>query len=174
MRIAEAIKKDTNKLMEFYNEMCTVLDSKDFLPNGDKGGFPSYDMVSMAIQEHGQFIGIEDEKIIAAYILSHNCDTAYKSAHWQVKAASSEVLVLHALRVLPEYSRRGYSKRLVEHAIQTARDRKQKAIRLDVLEGNEIPEKVYISFGFRYIETVEICYEDIGVPMKFRLLELVL
>ena len=32
-----------------------------------------------------------------------------------------------------------------------------------------IHEKMYASYGFQYIDTVEIFYEDIGEPMLFRL-----
>jgi len=39
---------------------------------------------------------------------------------------------------------------------------------------NDIPVKVYQSFGFQYVDTVEITYADIGAPMQFRLYELVL
>ena len=160
--------------MQFYNDMCEVLDGKEFLPNGDKGGFPSAEMVSGAINEQEQFIGIEDGKNIAAFILNHNFDEAYRSVQWQTNAESNKVMILHALRVSPQYGGRGYSKKLMESSIKAAKERKQKAIRLDVLEGNTIPEKMYASYGFQYIDTVEIFYEDIGEPMRFRLMELIL
>ena len=81
---------------------------------------------------------------------------------------------MHALRVLPDYGGRGYSKQLVEHAIRTARNRGWKAIRLDCLKGNDIPVKMYQSYGFKYVDTVDITYVDIGIPMPFHLYELVL
>ena len=81
---------------------------------------------------------------------------------------------MHALRVLPDYGGRGYSKQLVEHAIQTARSRGWKSIRLDCLKGNDIPVKMYQSYGFIYVDTVDITYVDIGIPMPFHLYELVL
>ena len=83
-------------------------------------------------------------------------------------------MILHALRVLPEYAGRGYSKKLVEHAIQRAKAQRQRAIRLDCIEGNDVPQKMYMSFGFHYIDTVEITYADIGVPRKFLVFELLL
>ncbi len=94
--------------------------------------------------------------------------------HWQINAAKNEVVIMHALRVLPDYGGRGYSKQLVEHAIQTARSRGWKAIRLDCLKGNDIPVKMYQSYGFKYVDTVDITYVDIGIPMPFHLYELVL
>ncbi len=174
MKIIEATNKDFLGLMRFYDSMCTALDEKEFLPNGDKGGFPSDNMVLSAIREHNQFIGIEDDRIVAAYILSHNCDKVYHTVQWQIEATEKEVMILHALRVSPQYGGRGFSKKLMEYAIETAKLRKQKAIRLDVLEGNFIPEKMYASYGFKYIDTVQIFYEDIGETMRFRLMELVL
>ena len=154
--------------------MCEVLGEKDFLPEGDKGGFPSDEMVKNAIAEKDQFIGIEDGQIVAAYIMNHDCDEAYHTVQWLTDAEDKEMVVLHALRVLPEYGGRGYSKQLVQHAIDTARERGLKSIRLDCIEGNDIPQKMYMSFGFAYVDTVEITYADIGIPRKFLLYEFVL
>ena len=154
--------------------MCEVLGEKDFLPEGDKGGFPSDEMVKNAIAEKDQFIGIEDGQIVAAYIMNHDCDEAYHTVRWLTDAEDKEMVVLHALRVLPEYGGRGYSKQLVQYAIDTARERGLKSIRLDCIEGNDIPQKMYMSFGFAYVDTVEIIYVDIGIPRKFLLYEFVL
>ena len=53
-------------------------------------------------------------------------------------------------------------------------ERNLKSIRLDCIEGNDIPQKMYMSFGFKYVDKVEIIYVDIGVPRKFLLYEFVL
>ena len=172
MQIREAFFEDFEELMEFYERMCRALGEKDFLPEGDKGGFPPEEMVKDAIRRQEQFVGIEDDRIVAAYIMNHDCDPAYDAVAWPVKAEKNEVMILHALRVLPEYGGRGYSKQLVRHAIQTAAERGKKAIRLDCIEGNDIPQKMYQSFGFRYVDTVSITYEDIGVPREFLVYEL--
>lgn len=174
MYIRCAENKDFVELKIFYDRMCEVLNGKDFLPDGDKGGFPDEQMIKDSINQHNQFIGIENNQIVAAYIMNHECDEAYRSVRWSVEVKDSEIMVIHALLVLPEYGGRGYSKQLVQHAINTARKNKQKVIRLDCIEGNEIPQKMYVSFGFKYINTVEITYVDISVPKKFLLYELVL
>ena len=174
MIIRRAVDKDYKELLTFYERMCQVLGEKEFLPDGDKGGFPSGEMIKGAIVRGQQFVGIEDERIVAAYIMDHDCDEAYDLVKWQVNAEKDKVVILHALRVLPEYGKRGYSRKRVEHAISTAEKWGQKAIRLDCIEGNEIPQKMYRSFGFQYRDTVEITYADIGVPRKFLVYELVL
>ena len=174
MKIRQAEMADFSELMKFYDYMCSVLAKKDFMPNGNKGGFPSAEMVEKAIDEHNQFIGVEDGKIMATYILDSSCDEAYHTAEWKSDATEGEYVVLHALRVSPEYSRRGYGKMLTKHAIEQARKNNYKSIRLDVIVGNTIPEKMFKGFGFSFVDTVEMCYEDIGQTIKFSLMELVL
>ena len=60
MEIREATPKDFEELNKFYEYMCRVLNEKDFLPNGNKGGFPSEEMILEAINSATQFIGVED------------------------------------------------------------------------------------------------------------------
>ena len=161
MIIRYAEEKNFIELRQFYDGMCKVLSGKDFLPEGDKGGFPPDEMIKDAIKERNQFIGIEDGRIVAAYIMNHDRDEAYHAVKWLIDANDNETVVLHALRVLPEYGGRGYSKQLVQHAIDTARERNLKSIRLDCIEGNDIPQKMYMSFGFKYVDKVEITYADL-------------
>ena len=156
MIIRYAEEKNFIELRQFYDGMCKVLSGKDFLPEGDKGGFPPDEMIKDAIKERNQFIGIEDGRIVAAYIMNHDRDEAYHAVKWLIDANDNETVVLHALRVLPEYGGHGYSKQLVQHAIDTARERNLKSIRLDCIEGNDIPQKMYMSFGFKYVDKVEI------------------
>lgn len=158
----------------FYDEMCKVLAKASFLPCGNKGGFPSEDMIYEAVENRELFVGIENDCIMAAYILNHLCDNAYDKVKWQIDAAKTEVSIMHALRVSPEYGGRGCAKRLVEHAIETAKQNKQKAIRLDCLKVNSAPQKMYLSYGFRYIDSAVLFYEDIGTEMNCLLYELLL
>ena len=60
MIIRYAEEKNFIELRQFYDDMCKVLSGKDFLPEGDKGGFPPDEMIKDAIKERNQFIGIED------------------------------------------------------------------------------------------------------------------
>lgn len=172
MEITEAIETDFPELRSFYDRMCDFLGEQTFLPDGNKGGFPPDAMIKAAIADGNLFAGREDDIIVAAYIMSHDCDTAYDKVQWNVQADKAQVVILHALRVLPEYGGRGYSRQLVTHAIDTAKKHGMKAIRLDCIVGDDIPQKMYQSFGFRLVDTVSITYVDIGVPRDFNLYEL--
>ncbi|EHQ91027.1 GNAT family N-acetyltransferase [Desulfosporosinus youngiae] len=174
MIIREGNIAEKNEIMTFYDKMCKILDNSSFLPDGNKGGFPPKEMIVEAIKNKELFVGIKNDCVMAAYIMDHLCDSAYDKVKWQIDADKIEVFILHALRVSPEYGGRGYAKKLVEHAIQIAKQNKQKAIRLDCIEGNDVPQKMYMSYGFKYIDTVGIFYEDIGTEMNFLLFELLL
>lgn len=174
MKLLPANDSQMDEIMAFYDRMCEELGKQAFLPEGNKGGFPSVDMVREAIRSESLYIGMEDDKIIAAYIMNHDYDDAYDTVTWQIEAEKEEVGVLHALRVLPEYSGKGYASCLVEHALKTAGEKGLRTVRLDCIEGNAVPYKMYKKYGFVYIATVDITYVDIGEPRRFLLFERVI
>ena len=49
MIIRYAEEKNFIELRQFYDGMCKVLSGKDFLPEGDKGGFSPDEMIKDAI-----------------------------------------------------------------------------------------------------------------------------
>ena len=53
-------------------------------------------MIKDAIKERNQFIGIEDGRIVAAYIMNHDRDEAYHAVKWLIDANDNETVVLHA------------------------------------------------------------------------------
>lgn len=174
MLIRLANQEDFEELRSFYILMNEVINKRTDLYNENNAYFPSDEMMLAAIENQFQYVGIEDGKIVAGVIANHDCDGAYEKAKWQIKATREEVTVMHALRVLPEYGGRGYAKQMISFLLEHGKQSGQKAVRLDVLEGYEGPLKMYMGFGFSYIDTMEIFYEDIGKPVRFKLLEKIL
>ena len=171
MIIREAKPEGLDEIMAFYEMMCRELDGAAFLPNGNKGGFPSLKMVTESIKNSCLYVGEENGEIAAAYIMNNECDSAYDVVPWKVEADKEHASVLHALRVVPKYGGRGYAGRLVEHAAETARSKGRKAIRLDCLVENTIAHKLYLNHGFQIAGKTEIYYEDIGERRKFLMFE---
>ncbi|MCB2358218.1 hypothetical protein [Clostridium estertheticum] len=50
MNIREGNLEELDEIMSFYNMMCGELGKADFLPEGNKGGFPPKHMVINAIK----------------------------------------------------------------------------------------------------------------------------
>lgn len=86
-------------------------------------------------------------------------------------ANQKEVMIIHALGVLPEFHGTGKAKALVREAIRIANEKQQKAIRLDVLSGNVPAMKLYESMGFHFQKSIKMFYADTGWT-DFRLYEL--
>lgn len=170
MNIRQAKAEDFDELRTFYIRMNEVINVRNNDFNPDNAVFPSDEMIRNAIANDEQFVGIEDGIIVAGAIVNNECEDAYFSVDWKVAAGRDEFWVLHALRVAPEYEGRGFAKQMLAHLIELAPKRGRKAIRLDVLEGYAV-ERLYYPFGFEYIDTVEILYDDIGYPKRFRLFE---
>ena len=72
MIIRYAEEKDFIELRQFYDGMCKVLSEKDFLPEGDKGGFPPDEMIKDAIKERNQSIC----RIVALTYRFNDCITS--------------------------------------------------------------------------------------------------
>ena len=170
MQIRPACPDDFDELNYFYIRMNEVINVRNNDYNPDNAVFPSADMIRAAISNGGQFVGIEDGIIAVACIVCHDSEPAYSGVDWKVHAGKDEFWILHALRVAPEYEGRGFAKQMLRYLIDLGPKRGQKAIRLDVLEGYAV-ERLYYPFGFVYIATVEMLYEDIGYPKRFRLFE---
>ncbi len=81
--------------------------------------------------------------------------------------------VIHALGVRRTLNGRGLAGQLTQYALDEARSKGLKAVRLDVLEGNTPAERAYTRVGFVYRGTVRMFYEDTGWT-NYRLFEYVL
>ena len=114
MIIRYAEEKNFIELRQFYDGMCKVLSGKDFLPEGDKGGFPPDEMIKDAIKERNQFIGIEDGRIVAAYIMNHDRDEAYHAAKWLIDARAGMRRLVKRLLKKHKYPPEG-----MDDAVQT-------------------------------------------------------
>ena len=106
-------------------------------------------------------------------VLNHEYNESYKNYQWHTNVDDSELLIIHALGVHSDFNGKGYAKAMVQKAIDIAKETGMKAIRLDVLRGNIPAEKLYQRFGFQYMATLQMYYEDTGWT-EFKLYEYVL
>jgi ribosomal protein S18 acetylase RimI-like enzyme len=73
-----------------------------------------------------------------------------------------EVTVVHLLGVHPAATGRGFGREMVRAALTCAARQRQKAVRLDVIEGNLAAAKLYEKIGFRRVAILPMYYEDTG------------
>lgn len=162
MKIRKALRTEYPAVKAFYHSLIEQLADSEIDIGWKKDIYPTPDFLRDSISSEDLWIGIKQGKIIAAMVLNHQCNDGYKECTWTVNALDSEILVIHALGVHPQYAGNGYGKEMVKKAIEIAKQTHQKVIRLDVLEGNTPAKKLYTRLGFQYRHTLKMYYEDTG------------
>lgn len=162
LKIEKCNLQTYSKVRLFYHSLIDEMKDSEFNIGWQKDIYPSPEFLQESIEQGNLYIGFEQNQIVAAMILNHECNDSYEKFQWPTKADKEEVMVIHALGVHPDYSGKGYAKQLVAFAIKAASENRQKVIRLDVLEGNIPAEKLYKNMGFAYLHTLPMYYEDTG------------
>ena len=161
--VRPAAPEEFEKVMEFYDRLTDEMENAEFHPGWEKGVYPDPEFIRESI-DRGELYVLETGGVLAgAMVMNHQGADGYDRAGWKVEAADGETAVLHALGVLPAFQGHGLEKNLVAAALKEAQKMGQKAVRLDVLEGNLPAKRLYESMGFQYIERMELFYEDTGL-----------
>ena len=89
---------------------------------------------------------------------------AGKSEYESVRAFYHSMIdAMEGTRYHPKWQKDIYpAPESLKSAIDLAKTSGMKAIRLDVLKGNVPAERLYESSGFRYVDTLQLYYEDTG------------
>lgn len=72
---------------------------------------------------------MQPETIAGVAVLNHDAAEQYADAAWAIDATPDEVLVVHALGIVPAFLGQGVARHLVESSLQLARDRKHRTVR---------------------------------------------
>lgn len=172
MEIRLAKPEEFARVVQFYDTIIDEMQGMEYHPMWQKRIYPTLDFLKTSIDNEQLFIQLLDNEIIGAMVINH-FGNGYDTVKWAVDAANAEVDIIHALGVKVALQGHGYATRLVEAAIELAKENKRKAIRLDVLAPNLPAHELYKKQGFLLRETKELFYEDTGWT-KFMLYELVL
>ncbi len=162
MIIKKAGSDQYSAVRAFYHSLIDDSAGSPFGAGWIKDIYPAPEFLRDSIRNGELYVALEEDAIIGAMVLNHECNEGYREFKWPTEAEDREVTVIHALGVHPSCSGRGYAKQMVRFAIDAARKSRQKAIRLDVLKGNVPAENLYSGLGFQYLHTLPMYYEDTG------------
>ena len=170
MKIRVAGSNEFDAVRGFYHSLIDEMQDSPYLPGWEKDIYPDNEYLRAVIDRGELYVGELGDEIAAAMVLNHDCNESYASAVWPTQAMREEITMIHILGVHPRFAGRGLAKELVDWAIAQGGKEGQRAIRLDVLKGNLPAERLYQSKGFRYVDTIQMFYEDTGW-MEFKLYE---
>lgn len=162
MNIIKAKTNQYEAVRSFYHSLIDGMKGSPYAIGWEKDIYPAPDFLKDSIENGELYICTEDNQMVGAMVLNHQCNDGYSKFQWQTEASADEILIIHALGVHPAHSGKGYAKAMVKKAFEVAANTSQKALRLDVLGGNVPAERLYTGLGFRYMDTLQMYYEDTG------------
>ena len=171
LELRKAVPADFPEVWDFYGRLIDGMAGAQFHPGWERDVYPSEEFVRSSLERGELFTAWLEGVMAGAMVINHACTPGYETVAWAVDAAPEEVSVIHALGISPDFQGRGVAGELVRGAVRLAREAGQKAIRLDVLNGNLPAQKLYAAAGFQYRGSVRLFYEDTGMT-DFLLYEL--
>lgn len=162
LKIRVADEMDYENIINLYYDITDALKNATYSPGWERDIYPTQEFLRNSIKSDELYLGELDGQIVTSMVVNHEYNEGYKKVKWSIEVLDSELLVIHALGVHPDYSGRGIAKQMVLKVIEMARQNHIKAVRLDVLEGNLPAEKAYTKLGFKYLDTIQMFYEDTG------------
>lgn len=118
-----------------------------------------------------QFLCLDEDDIIGAFILNDDPDGNYQKGSWRQALPDGEYAVLHTLAIDPEHHRRGIGTEIIRFCVDRARSNGYRALRVDIVPGNLPARKLYEKNGFTYAGDVDLERGIEGIPV-FSLFEL--
>ena len=144
----------------FYHSLIDEMQDLPYFPCWEKDVYPTNEYLMYAVERGEMYLGEVGDEIAGAMVIRHEPDGNWAKVHWPTRARAGEASVINILCVHPRFAGRGCAKALVAYALDLARRRGCRAVRLDVLKGNLPAENLYRGMGFVYVDTVRTYYDD--------------
>lgn len=171
MQIRKCREADVVATGTFYDAVVFWLDQHINFPKWMYKIYPSESWVREMTKAGEQYICVDGEKIIGAFVLNTDPQGNYRKGNWSRELPDGAYMVLHALAISPELQGRGFGAEVVRFCTEKAKAEGYKALRLDIVPGNIPAKKLYEKTGFRYVEDVDLDRNIAHIPI-FSLYEL--
>lgn len=161
--IHKGTERDIDELEALYDTINDYLAENINYPGWKKGIYPVREDAEHGIREGNLFVARKQDKIVGSVILSHETEQGYDRADWKVDATEGQVYIIHTLVVHPDYLKQHIGGQLLVFAEDEGRRNHQRALRLDVYEGNTPAIRLYEKCGFEYIGKADLGYGSYGL-----------
>ncbi len=171
MEIRKCREADVAAAGAFYDAVVFWLDQHTNFPKWMYKIYPSESWVREMTEAGEQYICVDGEKIIGAFVLNTDPQGNYRKGNWSRDLPDGAYMVLHALAISPELQGKGLGAEVVRFCTEKAKADGYKAIRLDIVPGNLPAKKLYEKTGFRYVVDADLERGIAHIP-TFSLFEL--
>lgn len=157
-------------LTAFYHQVVRYLEENVNYPHWN-ADHPSDESIAQAVADSLQYICIDNGKIVGAVVLSEDPEGHYEIGNWSRELKPGEFLIVHVLAVSPDHLHRGVGDLMVRECIALAKAEGYRAVRLDVVPGNDPAVRLYEKNGFTYAGSGDLQRYLVEIPV-FDLYEL--
>jgi len=108
--------------------------------------YPTYNDFLNDIENNTLYVAVEDDRIIAVYVISQECADEYHKLEWE--SPDESAIIVHRLCVSPDYQNKGIGSRILAHIEEQVKGMGYFSIRLDVFSENPYALKLYYKHGY--------------------------
>jgi len=171
--IKKANQQDFAQIRSFYDYVIDETTGMDQYAKWKKEFHPQNDTIRGYIADEDMYMCFQSDELIGVMALAFYQDEEYQEIEWKENAGKDEIATLHIFAVSPKLQGKGYGKKLLNLAIDMAREKGTKVFRLDSLSSNIPSIHLYESVGFQlrgkqnlYTDNagfVDFCYFEKGL-----------
>jgi len=162
---------DIDITSKFYDDEIVYLDNHINYPKWKYKLYPSIISVTDNTKKGFQYICIEDDKILATFVLNDNPEGVYHKASWSKDLKEKEYMVIHGLCVSHNSYGKGIGTKIINYSIDLAKKLNYKGLRLDIVPTNIPAKELYLKNGFKYVGDIDLKRNIEDIPL-FSLFEL--
>ena len=170
--LRKAKAEEAEKILEFYQKVIDSTRGSEFNPKWNRN-YPNLKFIEGCVEKEELYVCTEEDNVISCVVLNNRFDPEYENIEWTINATPQEIVIIHTFAVSSDFAGRGIGKEIFNQIRDNALTNNQKSIRIDIIDGNVGAQKVFEKFGFKYVDTVEVFHEAVGLE-KFHLYEYVL
>lgn len=169
INLRKADKNEAEKILIFYRDIIKSIEGSIFKPKWNDS-YPNMEFIESSIRKGELYICDIDSNVMASLVLNNRFGPEYDDIDWIVNAQDDEIVVIHTFAASTGH---GIGKEIFKKIKENSLKNKKKSIRVDIIDGNVGALKVFESFGFEYVDSVEIFHKAVGFE-RFHLYELAL
>lgn len=126
------------------------------------GKHPTDEMLKTYIGNGEMYLLMDGDDVVGMAAIVMHQDEEYECISWAQHLANDQVATIHILAVCPNYRGRMLGNTIIEEAMDLARSKGKKALRLDVLKSNLPAQRMYEETGFTYRGEENLYAENTG------------